>query len=472
MSGEQYSNLDDFCPCGSTRRYRSCCYFGRVRRVLPRARTAAEASLFERNVLLYDGLHDIFGARVKLDRLKENIGEDQVRQVYELFVSLFPTDSDIELMIPKPGAGLRGLYIGSQDPLKVLNNVVRYSLYCDEILVVNPLVHAGCMAPNYNPLLYPGQFRQTTLKSVVSLFMMEDWVRQEFVLLMPDPCDFDFGLRKAVVRLADDRAKTLQFTAEEMAEAAAEAKDDISRFILSMPEQYLREQLRQLSPDFIDEDIEKTISLRNRMVEGDPLNIGSSEAQLQITRTGANLELATLIANAANAFPFTNLKARWREILSSIHQFPKDSSVWSPLTESFQDLNFAFLDNVSPKFAKQIRDERRLESLRNLLRKIWLRAGEEKTHQDSIGRDFRDELQFEYGKAKAEFTKIDVELAKWSAATVGGVLLSGHLNMVFGGAAVAGVSLLAKRFLQRRAFRLENPLSVFLDLERGKKWTP
>ena len=94
-----------------------------------------------------------------------------------------------------------------------------------------------------------------------------------------------------------------------------------------------------------------------------------------VSRTGANLEMTLYIAQLTGAFPYTNIRRRWQELLSVKEDLPETSRVWSPLTQAFQDLEFKFLNQVDSQFACSMRSDGRLESFRAFLRRLWNTVG-------------------------------------------------------------------------------------------------
>jgi len=121
------------------------------------------------------------------------------------------------------------------------------------------------------------------------------------------------------------------------------------------------------------------------------------------------------ICQLIGAFPYTNLKARWNEILSGRGEMDGTAQLWSPLTNAFQQLKFKFLDRVDSKFACSIRQDGRLEDVRPYLRRLWIAVGGEAdpAKSDALARDFRDELGQAFNEAKAEWYAIDRVLLKW-----------------------------------------------------------
>ena len=179
-------------------------------------------------------------------------------------------------------------------------------------------------------------------------------------------------------------------------------------------------------------------------------------------------EMGMYICQATGAFPYTNLKFRWKEILSAREDLDPTAQVWSPLTNAFQQLQFKFLDKVDSKFACSIRQDGRLEGFRSYLRKIWNSVGGEPDlgKSESLARDFRDELTQTYNESEAEWGAIDRDLVKYGGATVAGAIAMGKMSLGLpaAGFAIAGIAELIQTAMKKRAFRKRVPMSVFIDL--------
>jgi hypothetical protein len=102
--------------------------------------------------------------------------------------------------------------------------------------------------------------------------------------------------------------------------------------------------------------------------------------------------------------------------------------IWSPLADTFHSLDFWFLKNVDVEFAKSLRDDGRLESLRGFLRSIGKNASDVAGRSlDSFVRDSRDALLGEHRKATAEWDKIRNDFTGWAGASIVGAFISDHI---------------------------------------------
>ena len=245
--------------------------------------------------------------------------------------------------------------------------------------------------------------------------------------------------------------------------------------MLRLPSDKLLAALRSSGQNLTEEEQQEFLAGARHLIETDPLLLeqpisdNRRDGQIIAMRGGANLETTMLMCGITGAFPYTNMRTRWQEILSLHDELSETARIWTPLAKSFQSLQFRFLNNVDPRFAKNIREDGRLEQFRTLLRKIGKGANEvnDLGRLDSFARDCSDELISEFHKAEADWSKIDEDLLKWGGASIGGAMLAGSLTpniSALSAAALAGLGQLGLRYFKRDQFRKQNPMSVFIDL--------
>ncbi|HEY1468845.1 MAG TPA: hypothetical protein VGF61_07360 [Candidatus Acidoferrum sp.] len=246
------------------------------------------------------------------------------------------------------------------------------------------------------------------------------------------------------------------------------------RALLLAPPEHHERVARKLYPEMSDKQIQELLAYIEQERQLDPLlpnaTIDRMPPQMMATRMGANLEMGLYLCQATGAFPYTNVKHRWKEILDAKQELDATAQTWSPLTNAFQQLTFKFLHNVDSRFACSLRQEGRLEGFRSYLRKLWGTIGGEvdASKSDSLARDFRDELTGAFAQARAEWDVIDRDLVKWATGTAAAAMAAGVFSpaIAVGGFVVAGVSEIIQAEMKRREFRRKVPMSVFIDLQR------
>ena len=79
------------------------------------------------------------------------------------------------------------LYLGDTRPEVVTRDVFQFALYADEILVINPFHNPWFIKPEFNPIENPGKYKSDTVKIVLFARLLDGWVREGLVTLIPDP---------------------------------------------------------------------------------------------------------------------------------------------------------------------------------------------------------------------------------------------------------------------------------------------
>lgn len=473
---------NDPCFCGSGKKYKKCCLF-KVNRQQPEVNPLLSRSIKERNLILIHAVWDIFGfskGKSWADIRKE-MSDDQVRELYKVVGWLWPTNTDIVPLLPKPDKRLRGFYMGDMNPDlgAILQNIVRYSLYTDEILVVNPLMNPRCIAADYNPLEHPGLYKQDTLEMIYFILKLYPWIESGIVNMIPDPGDFDYQLRRSTWDMAKKRweEQHLDLTEETKAKIKPRGLRMLEKTMYRLPDDKLTITIKRALPNLSDQQIKDQIEYVKRMRHNDPMMLDQElpdEGQMSINRNGSNLEMGMYIAQLTGSYLYTDLPEQWREILSSKQNPTSEGEMWSPLTKSFQSLEYSFLNNIDPKFAYDLKSEGRLENFRSFLRRIWVGINGNYSYDEAYkhARRFSEELQEEYTKAKEEWGKIDKELLKWVTGSGGlTAIISGGMDwqMPALGFCITAVGKLLEAHTDRKNFKTNVPLSIFLDLDKKDK---
>jgi hypothetical protein len=276
-----------------------------------------------------------------------------------------------------------------------------------------------------------------TLKLVYFLFQVAPWIESGIVKLIPAPTDFNLPLKRETWQLAVARRGDQKLPEEDLEEAHEIGRQELARAIFALPEEDLLRQLEKAVGPLTDMTKTNYLAYARQQLRNDPIALEQplgrniKDGRLVATRGGVNLATALIIGSQTGAFPYTNMRVRWEEIIAARDEMSTTARVWSPLTKAFQALEFRFLNNVDAVFAQRIREDGRLNTFRDFLRKVRRGADEIKDLDalDSYVRDCNDELKGEYQRAETEWSKIDEDFCKWvgrGALTVGG-LMSGHL---------------------------------------------
>jgi hypothetical protein len=431
--------------------------------------------LSARNLALLDAINEIFGfARgATWDDVRRTLSSDHVREVYKVVRWLWPPDTDLIPLLPSPGAGLRALYLGAPQPEYLARGVFRFSLYSDEILLINPFMGIFRLPPNKRPEADAESYRADTLKLIYAMRMLEPWIRGNIVHLVPEPGYFDRSLDDATVSLARRRISNLVFTESEMEEAGAETETDIKRLLMRLPRPHREQMAREYDPHITAAALNDVLAYMDNVTADDPLALNQPTeergAQIHVGRRGVNLEAALYLCHMTGAFPYTSLRATWRELDQVRPKMETDQRAWSSLSRAFGALPFHFLNDVDSKFAYDLREEDRLGGFRNFLRRVYatVETREGEAGSDRLAAEFQLELKEEYRKAEAEWKRIDTDLLRWTGTpAVLASIVGGFTPAFAAGFSLAAVLQLVVARRARGTFRSTVPMSVLLDLSR------
>ena len=461
------------CFCGSGKKYKRC-HYGKS------FDPDREVTIHQRNRITLAAAQEMFGFSKgrSWPEFKKSISGDQIRRFYEVQANLWPPETDWARIMPMPDGKLRGLYLGDIRPELTLKNLIRFSLYTDQLFVINPFHNPWIMQPEYNPIENPDQFKTDTVNLLHFLFSVSPWIEAGLLSLIPDPGEINVRLKWETARLAKARIGDREPDERDLQEARAFGREELRRTLFALPDESILRAIEKSGQTLTDDQKQQFLRYARRQLQNDPIALEQPvadnyrEGQLIPMRAGANLEIALIICSFTGAFPYTNMHTKWREIIEARDEMSETARIWSPFTRAFQDLEFRFLNNVDPRFAQRIREDGRLESLRVLFRRIGKDATEitDFGSLDSYVRDCKDALTGEYKKAQAEWAKIDESFLKWgSGGIAASSLISGHILPDIASLSVATLSTLAQlgiRFFNQRQFRKANPMSVFIDLAR------
>jgi hypothetical protein len=344
---------NDFCGCGSGRKYKRCCQ-DRPEQERP---SWDVFSIRERNLMFSHAVQNILG----LDKgntwedVRRNLSDDQVKKIHEAFGSLWPKDTEIAILLPRPDQKTsRGVYLGTIDPRTVAANAIGLLTYFDEIILPNPFINPAYIKPEHNPTHSPAQHKEQTLKNVLLLLTLEPFIQTGMIHLIPDPTDFNDEFRRSVWSMASERTQDWEPSEEDMRQFKYLIEDDFKRSLRRLPEQSQRHKIRQSNPDIKEEMIEQVLALMKRQHEEDPLallqpmELGQDNAQLRIIK-GFNLEIALFLAGLTGAFAYTDALLHWKHLHEHTRagSTPQTNTSWSPVTDTIKAIMLPLQHDVN-----------------------------------------------------------------------------------------------------------------------------
>lgn len=317
---------NDACGCGSGKKYKKCC----VKKPVNLRPSWSELSIRERNIIHYRAIVDILGiddGKTWTD-VRRELTDEKIKKIYSVFEGLWPLETDLVDLLPKPDGTARAVYTGMIDPHMITEFVVGASLYFGEIIVQNPFLHPGSVRAQFSPIENPKQYRQEFLKSTFFLINLMPLVEDGTINLIPDPCYFDRHLQQQMFSMAEERSSRTEIDLDQDPRTKWAVKQDFQRSILALPPKAQRSQINRAMPGLSDIEIEETFEAIEQFREHDPFAVlqqdtfddGKSGGLLNLMKMSPNFEISMFLAQATGSFIITDSKYRWHEILKAQHR--------------------------------------------------------------------------------------------------------------------------------------------------------
>jgi hypothetical protein len=348
----------DPCGCGYGRTFQQCCA-SKPAGLRP---TWRERSIRERNMMLYNALEKVLGLTDEKDwvTVRRELTDAKIKKIYLLYQDLWPEETDLLQLLPRPDGTPRAVYTGVIHPNAITDYAVGASVYFGQLTIQHPFINPRTLNKKYSPVENPSAYRQEVLKSIVFFLKLIPTVERGLVNLIPDPCDFDMHLRDQMLRMARSRSAGVDLRVYEDDRVKALMKVDTRRTILSMPSHVLRSQLRNAFPGKSEADLETSLQYILQHHEDDPLAVlqqedpsdGEKHGRLSVMKLMPNFEMAMYLAQATGSCIVTDSPSRWHEILRAVHRPVRVSGMEVPaLARSISKSVFAFPQNASDIFA-------------------------------------------------------------------------------------------------------------------------
>lgn len=342
---------NDYCGCGSGKKFKKCC----MNKKEDERPTWDVLSIRERNLVLYNGIEDIlcFNKGKTWDDVRRELSDDQIVEIHKLYGSLWPTNTDIFSLLPKPDNTLRALYTGMIDPRVATLFAMGSVPYFDEVLIQHPFINPGAVKPEFSPVDSPHQHKHQMLKNLLLFLFLHPFIESGVINFIPNPCFFDQHLHRQMLDMAKQRRSGEKINKREADRYKKLLEDDIFRTMRMLPKEQQLYQIRQAMPDLSSEQIEEALQDMGKQNEEDPLallqdNVFGEGGQFMMTSLAPNFEMSLFIAQATGSIILTDSETRWEEL--KVAQFKEGGVVsypWSALGNYFSNLQFVF--SADPK---------------------------------------------------------------------------------------------------------------------------
>ncbi|MDR3694131.1 hypothetical protein [Mucilaginibacter sp.] len=436
----------------------------------------------KQNIIFFDFLNDLFEFK-KLktwDDLAQSITELKMKRTYRKFAELFPRKFDYSSELAKLPDGFKTIHYGQIKGTTIIDEVVRFSLYSDVIVVFhpiqNPAITNQLMNPGKNPRLWLPDF----LNALYFYVVIQKWVRAGIVNLIINPVDYDSQLYNEIIAKATSRVNSYDDTfiesmkeeAEiELAEQFAsnlkrnESIEEITNWLVGMKTPVYTESEAKHFAQIIKSAIPKV----NPLFQKIPRHLIKN--QISTSKSGGPLESILQISELIGGNIFTPNKSTWKQF-----QQLNDNDFWLKASHIYSKIELQFLNNVSTDFALSIRKEGRLAGVRTELKKVF-------SELNSIDKISETKISYLYEGFVDEIKKAQTE---WNSIKKESEIVKQHLTisaaaipiMITNPISIIPIALTTGNFLignirstkeKQNTFRVKNPVSVFVDVQNREE---
>jgi hypothetical protein len=320
--------------------------------------TWKERSIRERNLMLYNGIANVLGLEEGRDwaAVRRDMTDEKIATVYDLYQALWPLETDLLHLLPKPDGTARAIYTGSIHPSTITEFALGSSLYFGELILQQRFIHAGTVKKEYSPVENPRTYRQEVLKDVLFFLAVMPLVHSGLVNLIPDPCNFDAHLRDQMMHMAKSRVTGIKIDPRDEPRLKKLMEEDTKRGIMLLSPDAMRSHMRRAMPQLTEAELDAALRYMDQLKQRDPLAVlqedslsgGEKGGQFTAMKLAPNFEIAMYLAQATGACIVTDSVFRWHEVKSAISERAKWSDGGlSALARSIRNSTFAIPQNAA-----------------------------------------------------------------------------------------------------------------------------
>lgn len=310
----------DYCGCGSGKVYKVCC----KNKDREQRSSWKELSIRERNVFFIERITEILiNENTKSwDDIRREFSSKHVKEIYELYELIWPIDTDIVSLLPKKDGSLRVLYSGIVDVETVEWLGLGLTVYFDQVLIQNPMLHPLIMSKDFSPLEYPEKYLQQTFKHLMLLMRLLPYIENGSIILFPNLGDFNHHLRLGALNASKERyedgASGIDLRKEDPFSLRYFEKIEKDIY-LGLKDKYALSMLLKNKPHASKEEQANYLEGYNQLSQSNPtilLQKDLAEGQMQILSHNPTLEMSLFICQITGSVFLTHSKTRWNEIKS------------------------------------------------------------------------------------------------------------------------------------------------------------
>src|SRR5690606_22033843 len=105
--------------------------------------------------------------------VRREISDSQISEIYNFYVLLWPVDTEIYSLLPRPDKKFRALYSGLIDIKSIVRGVLNIAAHFDEFLIQHPFIYSKYAKPEISPVENPSSCRYQAIKDFYFMLVLE-----------------------------------------------------------------------------------------------------------------------------------------------------------------------------------------------------------------------------------------------------------------------------------------------------------
>src|SRR5260370_22621545 len=109
---------------------------------------------------VYNGIVRVLGLEQGKDwvKVRRELTDEKISKIYLLYEGLWPLETDLLQLLPKPDGSARAVFTGSIHPTTITEFALGASLYFGELIIEHPFLHAGTVQKKFSPVQNTGAY--------------------------------------------------------------------------------------------------------------------------------------------------------------------------------------------------------------------------------------------------------------------------------------------------------------------------
>lgn len=436
----------------------------------------------EQNAKFYDFLNEKFkiNKEKNWDSISNKITVEKIKMTYRFFSNLFPLNHNYSEELRKSSTDFTSIHYGTLKGSKIIDEVVRFSLYSEKIIVFHPIQNPSVTNREFDPRINPKLWLPDFLESLYFYTVIQKWVKLGIVKLIVNPYEYDLKLRDEIDK--QTRKRVLESKLDDQI-LHNEILDNIAEqfapsYKKNSKEEIIESLCKMGNPIFTDKQSE---DLANRILKVMPAinplfnNLNKklmSSSTLNPTKGGGPLESLLYISEKTGGNLYTPSEYKWNQIQEfGVNDF------WIKANKLYADIPMSFLNNVDTNFALELRQQNRLAGVRQELKKIYKELDATNINNFSpqklkfIQEGFIEELNKAESEWKLIRNQADIARKHWFLTHLAVPVVTNHISLlpIAIGSAAWFIRNEADAKEKLKNYRQKTPISVFVDLKNQKQ---